>query len=98
MPVTLGSQPQELESDHVAANTAHAEVDALCRQWLTSGPLHNEQTQRLARVLHDLRVMYRHHIEVEERQIFPLAAQVLNPQQLAQMGRQMAQRRALMHT
>jgi hypothetical protein len=45
--------------------------------------------------LAELREIYTHHIAVEDREVFPLAGRVLDAQQLAQVGREMAQRRGL---
>jgi hemerythrin-like domain-containing protein len=39
--------------------------------------------------------MYRKHIAVEDQQVFPLAGKVLNEQQLAKIGKEMADRRGL---
>ncbi len=88
---------QVLEQEHAAANVTHAEVEFWYRRWIELGPLAAPQTRTLARVLHELREMYRRHIDMEDHEIFPLAGKVLSREQLAQLGRQMAHRRGLMH-
>ena len=84
-----------LEHDHAAADMAHAEADRWFRQWLDLGSLAEPQRQRLAQVLSALRQMYQRHIDLEEREVFPLAGQILSPDQLARVGREMADRRGL---
>jgi hypothetical protein len=51
--------------------------------------------EQLHRLLHDLRDIYARHILLEDSELFPLAARVLEPAQLAQVGAEMAQRRGL---
>jgi len=77
---------QALEHEHAAANGAHAEVECLYRRWIELGPLAAAQMRKLSQVLHELREMYRRHIDVEDHEIFPLASQVLSPEQLARAG------------
>ena len=89
------STVRALEQEHAAANVAHAEVEFWYRRWIELGPPAAPQTRKLGRVLHELRETYRRHIEVEDRDIFPLAGEVLTREQLAQLGTQMARRRGL---
>jgi quercetin dioxygenase-like cupin family protein/hemerythrin-like domain-containing protein len=86
-----------LQADHRRAESLHAEVADLCRLWLDTGPLARPQRQQLARLLGDLREIYVRHIAVEDHDIFPLAGQVLNERELAQIGLEMAQRRGVVH-
>ena len=86
---------EQLEHEHEKANAAHDEVDQLYRAWMDAHGLDAQRTARLREVLHELREMYSRHIDVEERQVFPLAGQVLDQNQLAQVGRQMAERRGI---
>lgn len=89
---------QALEHEHAAANVAHAEVEFWYRRWIELGPLAAPQTRKLSQVLRGLREMYRRHIDVEDNEIFPLAGQMLSPEQLARLGKQMAERRGLIPT
>ncbi len=84
-----------LESDHRAATLDHEEVDALCRRWLAEGHLSPGATRELAGRLHELHVLYRHHIGLEDTRIFPLARALLPPGQIAEIGHEMARRRGL---
>jgi hemerythrin-like domain-containing protein len=84
-----------LEHDHSAADVAHAEVEFWYRRWMDLGPLARPQSRKLKGVLDSLQAMYRRHIEVEDRSIFPLADQILNRDQRARIGQEMAERRGL---
>jgi uncharacterized protein (DUF2249 family)/hemerythrin-like domain-containing protein len=84
-----------LEHDHQDAEPAHQEVDRLYRQWIEAGALGDRDRQELIRLLDNLTQMYRRHIEVEDRRIFPLAAGALNREQLGRLGGEMARRRGL---
>lgn len=86
---------ESLEQDHAAANLAHAEVDRLFGVWIGQGGLDESQSKKLSLLLRELREMYRQHIAVEDNDLFPLAARVLRPEQLKELGKQMAQRRGL---
>jgi hemerythrin-like domain-containing protein len=87
-----------LEDEHAAATAAHAQVESTYRRWIELGPPADPQFRELVKTLHDLREMYRRHIDIEDRQIFPLARETLTAEQLARVGQQMAQRRGLPHT
>lgn len=52
----------------------------------TPAPLAEERTERLI-------MGYFNHIDLEEKELLPLAARLLAPQQLEQLGRRMAERR-----
>lgn len=84
-----------LEADHDAADVAHAAVDALGRRWLEAGTLNAAEATQLRGLLQDLRESYRHHIAVEDTQVFPTAARALPPGEVAAVGREMALRRGL---
>ena len=68
-------------------------VDALGRAWLAAGILAPGQLQQMRDALSRLSDMYRQHIAVEDRELFPLAATLLPPEQIAEVGREMAERR-----
>lgn len=84
-----------LEADHIRADAAHAEVDVLGLRWLQDGHLSLEKRRRLRQLLSELRELYRGHIDVEDREVFPLAARVLTHEQVDQVGKEMAERRGL---
>ena len=84
-----------LEDDHARAERIHAEVDRLGQAWLASGSLAPAQAARLAELVNGLTDLYRGHIAVEERDLFPAAAAVLEGHERVAMGREMAARRGL---
>jgi uncharacterized protein (DUF2249 family) len=84
---------EALETDHVAATAGHEEVDRLFRQWIDSGTL--ADTPRLVQVLDELTRLYQRHLRVEDKELFPLAAQLLNKEQLVRLGNEMAARRGI---
>ena len=85
----------QLEADHDRADAAHARVDAIGTTWLAEGTLPAPSREELSRLLGDLRELYRRHIAVEDAELFPLAARVLDGAQLASVGREMADRRGV---
>jgi hemerythrin-like domain-containing protein len=84
-----------LEADHDQADAGHAEVEDLGQKWLTEGRLTRSETARMAEVLLSLQLLYQKHIQVEDTQIFPLAAQVLDARTIWAIGREMAERRGI---
>ncbi|MBV9852622.1 MAG: hemerythrin domain-containing protein [Armatimonadetes bacterium] len=84
-----------LEADHDAADAHHAAVDQLGRQWLDTGHLSPGETDRLAGLLARLTTLYGWHIGIEDTQVFPRAARVLDAAAIRQVGREMAERRGL---
>jgi hemerythrin-like domain-containing protein len=86
-----------LEHDHREADVAHAAVDRIGRQWLEAGVLAAPCAQEIGQLLHKLRDLYARHIAVEDSELFPLAARLLDQQQLEQLGSEMAQRRGLQY-
>jgi hemerythrin-like domain-containing protein len=86
---------QSLETDHRHADAMHEEVKQLCRRWLDGEPVAASDFERIGFLLQALRDVYTHHIALEDSELFPLAARVLNQQQLLEVGQEMAQRRGL---
>ena len=85
----------ELEDDHKTAARDHDLIDALGRQWLEAGAIASDKLDQLRQALARLSNMYRQHIAVEDQELFPLAARVLVPEQLAEVGQEMAERRGV---
>lgn len=85
-----------LHADHVAVVKRHDAVDELGCTWLRDGRLAAEDAERLIDLLCGLRETYQEHIELEETRLFPLAAQVLTPFDLREIGKEMAHRRGLL--
>jgi hemerythrin-like domain-containing protein len=88
------SQIDTLESDHEAANQAHAEVSSWFECWLSVGTLQPGQVNRLQRVLDVLQQLYCQHIAVEDREVFRLASQVLTQREVSELGQEMLLRRS----
>jgi hemerythrin-like domain-containing protein len=86
------SRMDALEHDHERADAMHAEVHRICRMWLDT---HTPPEPELDQLLHELRGLYAQHIQLEDSELFPLAARLLTDHQLSQIGQEMAQRRGL---
>ena len=83
-----------LERDHAVADDHHRAVDGIVRQWLTRGRLDSADVSELGTRLAALEALYRSHIALEDGQVFPTAARLLSPDQLTDIGREMAARRS----
>ena len=83
-----------LERDHAEAEISHAEVDRLGQTWLVSGSLPPADIARFSNLLTGLKNLYRTHIQVEERDVFPVAA-LLTAAQREVIGAEMAARRGV---
>jgi len=84
-----------LHGDHVAVVQAHDAVDELGRCWLRDNRLSDDDAERLVLLLRGLRDVYQEHIEIEETKLFPFAAKILTPNDLHEIGKEMAHRRGL---
>lgn len=84
-----------LEADHKNADSWHREVEELAEQWLRQDGLPGPHTARLQALLRSLSDLYRAHIEIEEREIFPLANAELSDAAKEAIGRRMASRRGV---
>jgi hemerythrin-like domain-containing protein len=84
-----------LEADHQSAGRDHEIVDLLGRRWLTEGGLTNETLELMRQALERLSGIYARHIAIEDRELYPLAARVLRADQIAAVGREMAERRGV---
>jgi len=86
---------EALEADHDRADAGHAEVENLGRKWLAEGRLTHQETAHMAEVLQSLQSLYQNHIQIEDMQIFPLAARLLDAETIQSIGREMAERRGI---
>jgi hemerythrin-like domain-containing protein len=84
-----------LEQDHECADRSHAEVDRLGQLWLANGQLSLEDGARFARLVWQLATLYRHHIAVEDTEVFPFAGSVLTSADRKSIGAEMAGRRGV---
>ncbi len=85
----------KLEADHRWAEPLHASVDALGLKYLEARHLSAEDAQQFRNAVRQLQEMYARHIEVEDRDVFPVAKKVLNPQMQQEIGYEMEARRGL---
>lgn len=88
-------QIDALEADHSLADKWHHECDEIGERWLRDDSLCLRDTARLRIVLSSLVRLYRAHIEIEEREMFPLAQKALSDGEKAAIGRSMAARRGI---
>ena len=89
----LLARVESLEEEHICADRNHAEIDTLGRLWLHEGTLAPEQASRLLTLLLQLRDLYRHHIAIEDNEVFPAAAAALSTTDRQAIGSEMASRR-----
>lgn len=84
---------EALEADHETASRGHELVEKLCLKWLKENSLPASDVASLTETLTALQQTYSRHIHIEDHEIFPLAAKILNNDQLKEVGREMASRR-----
>lgn len=84
---------EELEKDHQWAESLHAEVDRLGKQYLNSGILPESDAAEFLRSVEALSAMYRRHIALEDETLFPAAAQILSQEAKLAIAKEMAERR-----
>ncbi|MGB7546393.1 MAG: hemerythrin domain-containing protein [Terracidiphilus sp.] len=82
-----------LENDHRDANDLHLAVDTLFSAWIAAGLLSPEDEQRLLSATEQLKHLYEEHIQVEEKIVFPRAAEILDGRTVAAIGREFYARR-----
>lgn len=85
-----------LTADHRWAETQHLEVDEIGSRWLYAGFLHPGDHRRLQSLVHSLWRFYAHHIDIEEKEVFPAARRILSADERNTLGREMAERRGIM--
>jgi hemerythrin-like domain-containing protein len=84
---------EALELDHRWSEPLHTLVDGLGSKYLEQGRLSHEEVRRFRDTMRLLSAMYQRHIEVEDRQVFPVVNRVLSQEQKTQIGKEMASRR-----
>ena len=67
--------------------------DALYSAWIAAGRLSPEDEQRLRSNTEQLKHLYEDHIQVEEKIVFPRAAEMLDSHAIAAMGQEFHARR-----
>lgn len=91
----LMARIDSLEEEHACADRSHGEVDNLVRLWLRDGTLPSELASQLLTLLVQLRDLYRHHIAIEDNEVFPIAAAALSAADREAIGAEMALRRSV---
>jgi hemerythrin-like domain-containing protein len=84
-----------LENDHSRAEKWHLVCDEIGRRWLRDDGLCLRDAAQFEIVLSLLARLYRSHITIEEREIFPIAQTALSGREKAALGRSMASRRGI---
>lgn len=84
-----------LETDHRIAEHHHGVVHALGMRWLADGTLPPDDATKLGAHLVELERLYREHIAIEDRDLFPAAARLLSSADLEAVGHEMAERRGV---
>ena len=73
-------------------------MDRLGRLWLTAGQLSSDDASGFEELVCQLETLYRHHIGIEDAEVFPCAARVLAAVDRQAIGDEMAVRRGLSDT
>jgi hemerythrin-like domain-containing protein len=82
-----------LEEEHVAADAAHQELEALGERLLDAGRFATaEERAWFSELIGSLRRLYQQHIRREDVELFPLAAMVMDEQGRYAIGAEMAAR------
>lgn len=95
-----GVEPAELEKvaalehDHRVAEQLHADADRLYTLWLDAGRLSAQDQAALRSITEHLSALYAQHIEIEERVVFPDAAERLPKEAIASIGAEFRARRS----
>jgi len=93
--IALLQRLESLEREHECASKVHDEVDQLGRRWLDQRRLTEGEASRLSALAGQLEILYRRHIEIEDSEVFPVAAKVLSTVDRVSVGAEMASRRGV---
>ena len=91
----LTERLESLDADHERAQRIHAEVDRLGELWLSRGRLSTDETRNLSGAVTELGELYRQHIAIEDKEVFPAAAAALTSKEIEAVGAEMVARRGL---
>jgi hemerythrin-like domain-containing protein len=83
----------KLELEHDEANRLHTAVDRLFSDWIDSRQISRAERESLRAGVNRLRSLYHDHIRLEEELVFPRAAERLNAEDLAAIGKEFRARR-----
>jgi hemerythrin-like domain-containing protein len=83
----------QLQSEHRQATRLHKSIEHFYMDWISAGRLAPEDENHLSSETRQLKELYARHIQVEETIVFPYAAQALDAQTIATIGREFSLRR-----
>ena len=89
------AEVDSLEEEHACADRHREEVERLGQLWLQQGQLSTEDAARFSILVNQLSDLYRRHLGIEDREVFPFAASVLSAVDREVIGSEMAARRGL---
>ena len=84
-----------LEEDHRWAEPLHDIVDIIGNEYLAKGELTPAKAGDFREAVLQLAEMYRRHIEIEDKEVFPVAAKVVSAELKAEIAKEMGARRAV---
>jgi hemerythrin-like domain-containing protein len=85
-----------LAHEHSLADQAHRELEALGKKLLEAGRFERpEERARFQELITTLQRLYQEHIRLEDEDLLPLAASLIDGQQREAIGREMAARRGI---
>ena len=82
-----------LEGDHRWAEPLHQTVDQLGTKYLLQGRISPAEVQMFREMVNRLHSMYQRHIEIEDKEVFPVVDRVLSAEIKSQIAQEMAVRR-----
>ena len=91
--VEVLAKVKRLETEHGEGGVLHDEVARLYSKWIAEGGLSADKGMRLLTITEELQRLYREHIHIEEDEVFPVAAKLLDRDTLAAMGSEFRIRR-----
>lgn len=86
---------ERLESDHEEVRVGHHTIERLGSCWLVENRLRSSEVREFYDQVRRLKQAYAAHIQIEDKEIFPAAGRMLNADELAEIGREMAERRGV---
>jgi hemerythrin-like domain-containing protein len=92
---TISDVLNKLNAEHSMLRLKHDDVEEIGRSWLALDFLGAEELSRLTTILQDLKETYTRHIAIEEKEVFLLAARILDSADLQSIAKEMAERRGL---
>jgi hemerythrin-like domain-containing protein len=84
----------ELEGEHREALELHNTVSLFYAAWIRNGRLNSDNEQQLRSATQRLKTLYEEHIEMEEKIVFPRAAEAFDAKTIAVIGEEFRARRA----